>query len=71
MITPEDIVDHSDHLDERTELEQERDYYKEKYENLLKETEEMRKAIEQLHQDILVRKMKEQDDKLNYDTGGK
>ena len=35
------------------------------------ETEEMRKAIEQLHQDILVRKMKEQDDKLNYDTGGK
>tara|TARA_Y100000817_G_scaffold300737_1_gene280070 strand:- start:1453 stop:1617 length:165 start_codon:yes stop_codon:yes gene_type:complete len=46
MITPEDIVDHSDHLDERTELEQERDYYKEKYENLLKETEEMRKAAQ-------------------------
>ena len=35
------------------------------------ETEEMRKAIEKLHQDILLRKMKEQDDKLNYDTGGK
>ena len=46
MITPEDIVDHSDHLDERTELEQERDYYKEKYENLLKETEEMRNAAQ-------------------------
>ena len=35
------------------------------------ETEEMRKAIEKLHQDILLRKIKEQDDKLNYDTGGK
>ena len=35
------------------------------------ETEEMRKAIEKLHEDIRRRKLKEQDDKLNYDTGGK
>ena len=35
------------------------------------ETDEVRKAIEQLHNDIRRRKLKEQDDKLNYDTGGK
>ena len=35
------------------------------------ETDDVSKAIEQLHKDILVRKFKEQDDKLNYDTGGK
>jgi len=35
------------------------------------ETPEVRAAIAKLHRDIHQRKMKEQDDKLGYDTGGK
>jgi len=35
------------------------------------ETPEVRAAIAKLHEDIHQRKLKEQDDKLNYDTGGK
>ena len=35
------------------------------------ETPEMRAAIEKLHEDIRKRKLKYQDDKLGYDTGGK
>tara|TARA_Y100000022_G_C12992401_1_gene258579 strand:+ start:31 stop:189 length:159 start_codon:yes stop_codon:yes gene_type:complete len=35
------------------------------------ETEEVREALKKLHEDIRIRKLKAEDDKLNYDTGGK
>jgi hypothetical protein len=35
------------------------------------ETPEVRAAIAKLHESIRQRKLKEEDDKLNYDTGGK
>jgi|TARA_R110002020_G_scaffold56711_1_gene156698 hypothetical protein len=35
------------------------------------ETPEVRAAIAKLHEDIRNRKLKQEDDKLNYDTGGK
>ena len=35
------------------------------------ETPEATEAIKQLHEGIRLRKLKEQDDALDYDTGGK
>jgi hypothetical protein len=35
------------------------------------DTPEVRAAIAKLHEDIRMRKLKEQDDKLGYETGGK
>jgi len=35
------------------------------------DTPEIRAAIAKLHEDIRMRKLKEQDDKLGYETGGK
>jgi len=35
------------------------------------ETPEMRAAIERLHETIRMRKLKEHDDKMGYETGGK
>jgi len=35
------------------------------------DTPEIRAAIAKLHEDIRVRKLKEQDDKFGYETGGK
>jgi len=35
------------------------------------DTPEVRAAIAKLHEDIRQRKLKEQDDKLGYETGGK
>jgi hypothetical protein len=34
-------------------------------------TPETEEAIKRLHETIRMRKLKDQDDKLNYDTGGK
>ena len=35
------------------------------------DTPEVHAAIAKLHEDIRMRKLKEQDDKLGYETGGK
>jgi len=35
------------------------------------DTPEVRAAIAKLHEDIRMRKLKEQDDKFGYETGGK